>query len=274
MDPLDNIKQLREDYEKALDAAETHRLAYHDAVIELHSGGMPLREIAQQLGLSHQRVHQIVSGESPRRRKLGKAAGGTAAALIVVALAIGAVAWTQSYQPLAFARLGVVPAGSFNTVGDKGEVAWVGYHTGIGGGRNRPFFGVTFQNTGPFSVRVDGLGRYWPALPQLFAGWGARLLMARYTRVGHGHAWKRGPLQPFHSVDLGPGQIVMILIQGVWDDCQIELTGGATTPPRDFPVRYSFLWKTTTTRIPFPGGLRFAPAHSPRTGCHQALTAS
>jgi DNA-directed RNA polymerase specialized sigma24 family protein len=74
MDPLDQAKKLREEYERALDAAESRRAAYHEAVLELHRSGKPLREIAKELGLSHQRVHQIVSGESPRRRNLGRVA--------------------------------------------------------------------------------------------------------------------------------------------------------------------------------------------------------
>src|SRR5512135_3112065 len=38
------------------------RAEYHTAVRRLHLAGGSLREIAQALGLSHQRVQQIVSG--------------------------------------------------------------------------------------------------------------------------------------------------------------------------------------------------------------------
>ena len=38
------------------------RADYHTAVRRLHLGGASLREVAQALGLSHQRVQQIVSG--------------------------------------------------------------------------------------------------------------------------------------------------------------------------------------------------------------------
>jgi hypothetical protein len=207
-------------------------------------------------------------------------------ALVVIGLAIGAAAWTQSYQPLAFAPADVLMADSVNTLGENGHGAWVGYRKGIGGGPHRPFFGVTIQNTGPFTVRVVGLGRYGPALPVL-RGWSSRLLMAQGTfvqeplgpstnpirdtngRIVRRRAWKRGPLQPFHPVDLAPGQIVMIAFEGVWHmDCH-PVTVGTTTPPRTFPVRYSFLWKTTTTQIPLPGGLTIDPAnHHPYTDCH------
>lgn len=42
--------------------AERQRLEFHRAVRRLHSAGPSMREIASVLGLSHQRVHQIVSG--------------------------------------------------------------------------------------------------------------------------------------------------------------------------------------------------------------------
>jgi hypothetical protein len=92
MDRVEQVKKLREEYERALDAAESRRSAYHAAVLELYQGGTPLREIAKELGLSHQRVHQIVSGEPPRRSKLPRAAGGIAGtALILAALTFGAL---------------------------------------------------------------------------------------------------------------------------------------------------------------------------------------
>jgi transcriptional regulator with XRE-family HTH domain len=87
VESLEQVKKLREEYERALDAAESRRVAYHQAVLDLYHSGTPLREIAKELGLSHQRVHQIVSGEPPpRNRKLGRAAGGIGAALLLVAV--------------------------------------------------------------------------------------------------------------------------------------------------------------------------------------------
>jgi ClpX C4-type zinc finger len=41
-------------------AAERARADYHHAIRRLHAAGGSLREIAEALGLSHQRVHQIV----------------------------------------------------------------------------------------------------------------------------------------------------------------------------------------------------------------------
>jgi ClpX C4-type zinc finger len=49
--------------------AERARVGYHHAIRRLHAAGGSLREIAEALHLSHQRVHQIVDeGAEPRRR--------------------------------------------------------------------------------------------------------------------------------------------------------------------------------------------------------------
>ena len=107
MDPLEQVKKLREEYERSLDAAESRRVAYHEAVLDLYRSGTPLREIATGLGLSHQRVHQIVSGEPPRRRNLGKAAGGIAGVLVLIAATFGAL--RLAHEPL-FVPTAQIPA--------------------------------------------------------------------------------------------------------------------------------------------------------------------
>jgi hypothetical protein len=96
VDPLEEVKKLREEYERSLDAAESRRAAYHEAVHDLHRGGMPLREIAQQLGLSHQRVHQIVSDAPPRQRSIKKALGGGVAAVLLLGSLFGALRVAQA----------------------------------------------------------------------------------------------------------------------------------------------------------------------------------
>jgi hypothetical protein len=230
----------------------------------------------------------LAGGLAPRRARRPRKLIIALVALAVIGLAIGAASWIQSYQPLAFAPADVLTPNSVNTFGENGRGAWVGYSNGIGG-PHRPFFGVTIQNTGHFTVRVDGIGTYAPLLP-LLRGWSSRLLMARgafvqepvrdpagkIVRDVNGHSmhrrvWKRERLRPFQAVDLAPGQIVMIVLRGVWHmDCLRNVSVGSTTPPQSFPVRYSFLWKTTTTHIPLPGGLRIAPPnHHPGTDCRQ-----
>jgi hypothetical protein len=63
IDP-DLLGQARQSGERVLAAerdVETTRAEYHHAIRRLHLGGASQREIAAALGLSHQRVHQIVS---------------------------------------------------------------------------------------------------------------------------------------------------------------------------------------------------------------------
>lgn len=88
MDRFDEVRRLRDEYEGALDEVERKRAEYHRSIQKLHLSGMPLREIAEGLGISHQRVHQIVSGEPPTHTKRRRVARGIVAAS--VSLAVGA----------------------------------------------------------------------------------------------------------------------------------------------------------------------------------------
>ena len=49
-------------------AAERARVDYHHAIRRLHAAGGSLREIAEALGLSHQRVHQIIDEAAEPKR--------------------------------------------------------------------------------------------------------------------------------------------------------------------------------------------------------------
>jgi hypothetical protein len=55
----DRLLELQQETEKA-------RIDYHYGIRKLHAAGGSLREIAEALGLSHQRVHQIVEGKGER----------------------------------------------------------------------------------------------------------------------------------------------------------------------------------------------------------------
>ncbi len=90
MDRLGRIQELRDAYESVLDDAERLRDEYHREIVKLHRSGVSLRDIAESLGISHQRVHQIVAPlETPRARKLRRAAVGGAIAALALIVGIG-----------------------------------------------------------------------------------------------------------------------------------------------------------------------------------------
>jgi len=93
LDPslLQSAKSSRERLVDAQHEADAARADYQHAIRKLHAGGGSMREIAEALGLSHQRVHQIVDEEDPgdtgislnipffgRGRKRGGGGGGGA----------------------------------------------------------------------------------------------------------------------------------------------------------------------------------------------------
>lgn len=57
---LREAEAARERLIDAQHAAERAKVDYHHAIRRLHAAGGSLREVAEALGLSHQRVHQIV----------------------------------------------------------------------------------------------------------------------------------------------------------------------------------------------------------------------
>jgi ClpX C4-type zinc finger len=67
-DLLSEAKIAEADLIGAEHAAEVARAQFHRAVRRLHLAGASLREIATALGLSHQRVHQIVEAAGGSRR--------------------------------------------------------------------------------------------------------------------------------------------------------------------------------------------------------------
>ena len=80
---LDEAKQARDRLIAARHEVDDARGDYHHAVRRLHASGASMREIAEALGISHQRVHQIVDEEArpgwlrrPPRRRAGSGAGG------------------------------------------------------------------------------------------------------------------------------------------------------------------------------------------------------
>lgn len=166
----------------------------------------------------------------------------TVVTLTVIGLAIGAVAWIDTYQPLSFAGGTYLPAGVKGTVTSNDEL--VVFHKG------RPFrYGMTIQNTGRFTVRVLGVP-YGPVLP-----FSARLLMSVPAPPSELHVFP-GPLKPFHPFDLRPGELTSLILKGVYA-CHSGMGRGPGLTWGAFPVRYRLLWRTATVSIPLDGTLTF-----------------
>lgn len=155
-------------------------------------------------------------------------------ALTIIGLAIGALEWIDSYQPVAVGNSYRFPDGSVDA--PAGDSASVVFHQG------RPFeLGLEIQNTGRFAVRVLGvpLGSGEP--------FKARLLMYQPNFLGGDVA----PLARFHPFDLKPGERDILVLRGTYANCN-RWPGTGSTTLNDLPVRYRFLWRTATASIPLP----------------------
>jgi hypothetical protein len=162
----------------------------------------------------------------------------TVIGLMLIGLAIGAVVWIDSYQPLAFGDGYQYPAGARGVPGVSGSS--VVFRKG------RPFtFGIQITNNGRYTVRILGVP-YEPIHP-----WTAHLLMTRPNYSG-----SVTPYERFRPFDLKPRQIVFLIYKGVYA-CHTGMGAGGILTYSDFPVRYKFLWRTATTAIPLPENLAF-----------------
>jgi hypothetical protein len=157
----------------------------------------------------------------------------TVVVLTVIGLAIGAVEWIDSYQPLAFAGGTQDPLDSKPSLGSAGVT--VVFRKG------RPFlYGITIQNTGRFTVRVLGVPR---SVTDFFTG---RLLMSE-DQTGR---LDERPLERFHPFDMKPGSFRWLVFKGVYA-CTTGMGGDGGGIIREaIPVRFSFLWRTATASIP------------------------
>jgi ATP-dependent Clp protease ATP-binding subunit ClpC len=70
-DILNEARELRSRLLELQHDADRAKLDYHHAIRRLHGGGGSMREIAEELDLSHQRVHQIVEGDEPIHARIG-----------------------------------------------------------------------------------------------------------------------------------------------------------------------------------------------------------
>lgn len=159
----------------------------------------------------------------------------TVLALALIGLAIGAVEWIDSYQPLAFQNGEEPPLGVVEAPGGTSES--VVFRKG------RPFrLGLDIANTGRYTVRVLGVPLGGPG--NVFS---ARLVMSGPVRYS---GFPR-PFRAFHPFDLKPGQVRVLELQGVYAHCR-NWRGQGSQLIADFPIRYRFLWRTATAEIPLP----------------------
>ena len=152
---------------------------------------------------------------------------------LAIGLTIGAVVWIDRYQPLAAGNAYQAPLGTdFGFNGDNFVFQ-----------KGRPFiFGMEIANTRRFTVRILGV----PLESDL--PWTARLFMSRPTYTGA----TRAPLR-FRPFDLKPGERVFLAYKGVWTCPRGTVSpGGGFGGEDDFPVRFGFLWRTSTAQIPLP----------------------
>jgi hypothetical protein len=182
----------------------------------------------------------------------------TVAALTAIGLAIGAVVWIDSYQPLASANANQFPLTAKPSIGQAGET--VVFRKG------RPFIlGIAIQNTGRFTVRVLGV----PKSPLDF--YSGRLLMSQ----DQGPRLDERPLERFHPFDMKPGSFRWLVINGDIACTTLrgrDRAGSVSTRQTAVPVRFSFLWRTTTVSNPLNDPMSFSfpngcppPAESPAT---------
>lgn len=109
MDKIERVRRLREEYEIALEHADEKRSEYHREIKKIHLSGIPFREIAEMLGMSHQRIHQIVGTTSPKKLRRGLK-GGAAALLLIVLTGYGITTRANQDAETASATAELVPS--------------------------------------------------------------------------------------------------------------------------------------------------------------------
>jgi hypothetical protein len=112
---IEDVKEARAEFEARSDDLEIAKERYYGAVRRLYERGMPLRDIADAVGVSHQRVHQIVGDQRPAgrvKRAAAKQARAGGAALLIV-LAASWIATSRPPQPTQEALAAIEEARSF-----------------------------------------------------------------------------------------------------------------------------------------------------------------
>jgi hypothetical protein len=161
--------------------------------------------------------------------------------LTAIGLGIAAVVWVDGYQPLGPAGADYTPGPSTPTPGQDGVTVF--YHAG------RPFgYGVLIRNYGRYTVRVLGTT---PKSDTPFDG--PRSIFNPFT----GHLFmstsqspiNAPPLERFHPFELKPRSYRWLVFKGVYRCGLSKYPRNESFGLADFPVRYSFLWRTVTVPI-------------------------
>jgi hypothetical protein len=215
-----------------------------------HLGELPAgTDLVAQLGKPHEYAADLRSAAGLERRR-GLIAFlrarrprnliVTVVTLTAIGLAIGAVEWIDSYQPIAFAGGTQYSSDAKPSLGSAGVT--VVFHKG------RPFkYGITIENSGRFTVRVLGVPR---SVTDFFKG---RLLMS----VDQSGRLNEFPLERFHPFDMKPGSFRWLVLKGVYA-CTTGTGTGTGITWGAIPVRFSFLWRTATASIPLDAPLTFS----------------
>ncbi|HJU36650.1 MAG TPA: hypothetical protein VJ716_04430 [Gaiellaceae bacterium] len=156
----------------------------------------------------------------------------TVVTLTVVGLAIGAVAWIDSYQPIVYGNATQDPLDAKPSPGQPGVTVVFR--------KDHPFlYGVTIRNSGRFPVRVLGIPR---DVTDFFKA---------HLQVNEPNpAENEMPLERFRPFDLQPGETRWLVFKGVYA-CTTGMGGGGGGVVREaIPVRFRFLWRTATVLIP------------------------
>lgn len=192
----------------------------------------------------------------------------TVVALVVAGFLGSGIVWVQSYQPVSWAGGGFLPVHGRLTRGGFRDTV-----TFRKGGRFR--WGIPISNNGSFAVRIVGIGALTatgnadlPVPPRL--PFSIRLFINRPSK-----SWDdRGrPVTRFRPFDLPPGEESLLVLEGTFpktcrpwmpgDVTDLE-PGGYLFKDGAFPIRFHFLWKTSTAlilpsvqlQIAFPKGCR------------------
>lgn len=174
----------------------------------------------------------------------------TVIALTAIGLAIGAVVWIASYQPIVYGDATQFPLDSTSSLGQPGVT--VVFRKG------RPFlYGVTIQNNRRFTVRILGVPTYH--VTDFFTA-------GLFTNKPDPNENER-PLEPFRPFDLHPGETRWLVWKGVYA-CTTGADKYLETTWESIRVRYSFLWRTATAEIPLadPLEINFSKGGCPSGG--------